>query len=233
MRFGRIMAMCMAVTITGAATNLKETVVAIPTSSINIIIPVDANLDITDDMELQTNIKIRYAKKLARKAEKKRLVQLVRKKKQREKYIYNIVANPDNVAIPTGLEEADFKYLTAGTWWAGNEWILVDLEARYGINAIFCMAVSTLESDSGTSRFAKEEKNFYGLHTGIIYDSLYANTLDWARRIRDYYLEEGRISVWSIGPKYCPPNRQWEVLMAEDMINRRKQLIINLLDTLN
>lgn len=239
MHYGKLVAMCMAFALTTAEGGIP----ADTEPSINITIPIEADLDITEELEAQKDIKVQYIEKLAKEAElaeKKRLAKIARKKRQeekvrkeREQYIYNIVANPNNVTIPTGLKEEDYKYLTAGTWWAGNEWILADIEARYGINAMFCIAVSTLESDSGTSRYAKEEKNFYGLHTGIVYDSLYACTLDWAKRIKNYYIDEGRTSTWLIGPKYCPPNRDWEVYVSYEMIARRKQLIVNLRNTTN
>lgn len=162
-------------------------------------------------------------------AERERLEAI---EKQKE-YINSIVCDPSDVSRVSGLKESDFKLLTEGTWWEGNEEALVKLENEYGINAMFAMAVSTLESGFGRSDRAQSRNNYYGLESPRYWDSLYSNTQYWGDLIATHYVGSGRISVASISTKYCPPNSSyWADFNRSEMMNLYNQLINRLNDTI-
>ena len=152
----------------------------------------------------------------------------------RKKYINNIVCDPSDVSKVSGLKEKDYKYLTKGTWWEGNEHTLMDLENNYGVNAMFAMSVSTLESYFGRSDRAKSRNNYYGLELSRSWDSLYSNTQTWGKIIREYYIKQGRISTTGISTKYCPPNSEyWAEFNRNNMYKLYNKLISRMNDTLN
>lgn len=147
-------------------------------------------------------------------------------------YVSSIVCDPTDVSKVSGLKESDFKLLTEGTWWEGNEAALVELEEQYGINAMFAMSVSTLESGFGKSDRAQSRNNYYGLEVSKSWDSLYDNTQYWGNLISKYYVDQGRSSVSSISTKYCPPNSEyWASYNAQKMVDLYNQLINRLNDT--
>lgn len=147
-------------------------------------------------------------------------------------YVNSIVCDPTDVSKVSGLKESDFKLLTEGTWWEGNEAALFELEEVYGINAMFAMSVSTLESGFGTSDRAQSRNNYYGLELSTTWDSLYDNTQFWGNLISTYYVGSGRSSVNSISTKYCPPNSEyWASYNSQKMVDLYNQLINRLNNT--
>lgn len=152
--------------------------------------------------------------------------------KTRNDYINSINCDPGDVSKVSGLRKEDYALLTQGTWWEGNEQTLIDLENTYGINAMFAMSVSTLESYFGESDRAKIRNNYYGLELSKYWDSLYSNTQFWGNIIKEYYVNEGRQSVYSISTKYCPPNSEyWADFMNDNMTKLYDELIIKLNNT--
>lgn len=152
---------------------------------------------------------------------------------EQQAYIDSIICDPTDVSRISGLKAEDFKYLTKGTWWEGHEETLYQLEQQCGVNALFAMSVSTLESGQGTSYRASSKHNYYGIElANKNWDSLYDNTLWWGDMIQRLYVGQDVSSVWDIGPIYCPPNRQWETYMSDHMSELYVGLINNLQDTL-
>ena len=148
-------------------------------------------------------------------------------------YINSIVCDPNDISKVSNLKAEDFKLLTEGTWWEGNEQALVDLEKNYHINAMFAMSVSTLESGKGTSDRSKIKRNFYGMEISRTFSGLYDCTQYWGNLMDSKYVESwNKISVWSIGPTYCPPNREWECYMNNNMKSLYNNLINNMEATL-
>lgn len=149
-------------------------------------------------------------------------------------YINSIVCDPNNVSRISGLKEEDYKILTKGTWWEGNEQALIDLEKNYGVNAMFAMSVSTLESAYGKSSRAKNRNNYYGLELKKVWNGLYSNTQHWGNVIARYYVNEGRLSASAISTKYCPPNSSyWASFVNSNMKKLYNELIIKLNSTEN
>lgn len=151
---------------------------------------------------------------------------------EQKNYINSIVCDPTNVSRVSGLKESDYALLTQGTWWEGNEAALIRLEQDYGINAMFAMSVSTLESGFGTSERAQSRNNYYGMELPNYWYSLYDNTQYWGNLIAKYYVGDGRYSVESISTKYCPPNSTyWASYNRDKMYDLYYELINRLNDT--
>ena len=69
-----------------------------------------------------------------------------------------------NVFATTGLSASDFDILLQGTALEGKGQMWVNLESKYGVNAIFGIAVAYQESGFGTSALAKNKNNLFGLN---------------------------------------------------------------------
>ena len=134
-------------------------------------------------------------------------------------YIESIHCDPNDIRRITNLKREDMHLITDGTWWSGYEDSLYDLEQNYHINAAFAMAVSSLESGRGTSAKARNRNNYYGLATSTSYGSRYECTMYFGDIMNRLYVNQGKVCVNSIGPKYCPPNREWEKYMTRYMNN--------------
>lgn len=168
-------------------------------------------------------------------AERERLLEEQRIEAERQahqEYINSIICDPSDISRVSGLKKEDYILLTKGTWWEGNEQTLYELETEYGVNAMFAMSVSTLESYFGTSDRASSRHNYYGIELDRSWSSLYDNTIWWGSMVNRVYIENGLYSVWNIGPVYCPPNRDWEVYMNDNMTILYNSLITNLMNTL-
>ena len=140
-----------------------------------------------------------------------------RKERERVAQIESITADPNDVSKVSNLTMEQLHILTEDTWWKGNEQALYDLEHIYGINAFYAMSVSTLESGHGTSERARYKDNYYGIEVSTDFGDLYNCTMYFGDFQKRLYIEKGLVSVWNIGPKYCPPNRNWETYMANKM----------------
>lgn len=150
------------------------------------------------------------------------------KEEARIAQINSITADPYDVSKVSNLTEEQYYILTKGTWWEGHEQVLIDLEKRYSINAFYAMSVSTLESGHGKSDRAYERKNFYGAEVPTYFESLYDNTMYFGDFQNRLYISEGLISVWQIGPKYCPPNRNWEAYVSNSMAELLNKVVSTL-----
>lgn len=146
------------------------------------------------------------------------------KEEARIAQIESITADPNDISKVSNLTEEQYSILTQGTWWEGHEQVLIDLEKIYSINAFYAMSVSTLESGHGTSDRAYDRNNYYGAEVPTYFESLYDNTMYFGDFQNRLYVSEGLISVWNIGPKYCPPNRDWEVYVANSMAELRNKV---------
>lgn len=172
-------------------------------------------LTVSDRVEL-TNVNTPTVDKSVERSVQEELIDQYQQE-QYQLYVSQIQCDPSNVSKITNLKLEDMHLLTEGTWWSGYEESLYYLEQRYGINAIFAMAVSSLESGGGTSSLARYSNNYYGLMTGDKYASRFDCTMYFGDLMNRKYVGNSKISVYSIGPKYCPPNRKWEEYMDNYM----------------
>lgn len=85
------------------------------------------------------------------------------------------------------------------------------VENEHGINAIFVLAVASLESGYGETRIARDKNNLFGLgaydetpyQSAITFDSRGESVRYFGDLISDHYIKYGRTSASEIGRKYC------------------------------
>lgn len=114
------------------------------------------------------------------------------------------------VTIPSNVSVQQLQKLLDGTELEGIEHALKEVEDKFGINALFTLAVAKLESGHGTSALARNKNNLFGLNAvdgnaygkGFSYPSKAASVLDFGQRIKKYYVNKGLDDLHSINRKY-------------------------------
>lgn len=160
--------------------------------------------------------------------ERIRLEKIAQEEAKRQAQIESITADPNDITKVSNLTKEQYTILVKGTWWEGHEQTLIDLEKKYGINAFFAMSVSTLESGKGTSRIAQTKHNYYGAKVAKTFNGLHDNTMYFGDFLNRLYVDNNLVSVWSIGPKYCPPNRNWERSISSNMKELYNKVMVTL-----
>ena len=90
---------------------------------------------------------------------------------------------------------------------------LEEIEKVYGVNGLFVMAVSWMESGSRTSDLARSHNNMTSIYGGDglnTYSSPSECIVNTGRLLKEsYYNARGCRSASDIGSIYCPPNSNW------------------------
>ena len=90
---------------------------------------------------------------------------------------------------------------------------LEETEKVYGVNGLFVMAVSWMESGSRTSDLARSHNNMTSIYGGDglnTYSSPSECIVNTGRLLKEsYYNARGCRSASDIGSIYCPPNPNW------------------------
>lgn len=138
---------------------------------------------------------------------------------------YEMDLNMDVTGI-SGLNINDIReYTSRHKGLQGVEKALIDAEYEYGINAFFILSVAALESAHGNSDIAVFKNNLFGMNAhdsdpynlAFNYDSKHESIMDFARRIKEYYVDQGLTSLDSIQSKYCPTNDKWDETVNDVM----------------
>jgi beta-N-acetylglucosaminidase len=127
---------------------------------------------------------------------------------------YHITDKPKNVTMdlttPTNLTSDEIESLLAGTALAGIGDAIVEVEERYGINALFTISLAMLESGHGESYLARNRNNLFGIcayDSNVDAASSFASKSDcvryWGKLIHDEYFAYGRTNLESINAIYA------------------------------
>lgn len=112
-----------------------------------------------------------------------------------------------DVTKVSGATEETFDKILEGTWLEGYGDIYYEMEKDYGINALFSIGNSIMETGWGGDNYlARHNNNIYGLNMSRHFSSKRDCIRYWFNLISKYYVGEDRLSIKSIGKKYCPPN---------------------------
>lgn len=107
-------------------------------------------------------------------------------------YEYSYLSNVTRI---TGLTAEQLEKAVAGTGLAGLGECYAEMEAKYGINALFLIGIAKLESASGTSGLARGQNNLGGIKDGkggyLSFSSKAACVDHMARLLKDSYLTPG------------------------------------------
>jgi len=132
-----------------------------------------------------------------------------------------------NVSSKSGLSLDDIYRITEGTALKGIEEAVLEVEEKYGVNALFTIAVARLESGNGTTRIAQDKNNLFGLNAldsnpykhAFSYDTKSESVYAFGRIIKDNYINRGLDTPGKINSVYCPASDSWSdkiiVLMRE------------------
>jgi len=138
------------------------------------------------------------------------------------------------VHVESGLTEAHIETVLKGTALEGESLApaILEIEEKYGINALFTIAVMKLESGNGKSRLAKTKNNLFGLNaTGGNNSKAYSfetkadSVRKFGQLIADHYVGKGYTTIEKIGGKYCPANEDWPRLVKQIMKSDHRKII--------
>jgi uncharacterized protein YgiM (DUF1202 family) len=139
-----------------------------------------------------------------------------------------------SVKSDSGLEALHIEKLFKGTPLAGEGLgkIIMEMEAKYGINAYFTIAVMKLESGNGKSSIAKNKNNLFGLNAidgnaskkAFSFKSKGDSIRKFGQLISYHYLGKGYTTVEKVSKKYCQANPKWTGLVTNIMNSDYKKL---------
>lgn len=140
--------------------------------------------------------------------------------------------NPNNLLEKSNLTRDDAYRMLKGSKLQSVSSHYIYAEETYGVNAIFLMGLTSLESGHGTSNIAINNNNIGGVRKG---SGEYSSFSSWescisyiANLISKYYLKDdatyfsGR-SIWDVNENYCE-NSDW----ADKIVSIGKGLMSNL-----
>ena len=142
------------------------------------------------------------------------------------------VEDPNNLLEKSNLTRDDAYRMLKGSKLQSVSSHYIYAEETYGVNAIFLMGLTSLESGHGTSNIAINNNNIGGVRKG---SGEYSSFSSWescisyiANLISKYYLKDdatyfsGR-SIWDVNENYCE-NSDW----ADKIVSISKGLMSNL-----
>lgn len=107
----------------------------------------------------------------------------------------------DNIFYPihkSGISERMLEVCLEDTALRGNAHSFIKVEKKYGVNAIYLLAIANHESNFGESRIAKDKKNLFGFNAidsnpyngASEYESLDKGIQEIGKKIKILYLSE-------------------------------------------
>lgn len=125
--------------------------------------------------------------------------------------VSNLTGDQFNLVIESLLDRFGISHTENLLYQTG--YALEQMEKTYGVNGIFVMAVSWMESGSRTSDLARSHNNMTSIYGGDglnTYSSPSECIINTGRILKDnYYTAKGCRTASDIGPIYCPPNPNW------------------------
>lgn len=126
-----------------------------------------------------------------------------------------LIFNPDNVTQSSGATAEYLDLAIQGTGLDGLGEAYVGAEKDYGINAIFLLSITVLESGWGESRLAVEKNNVSGFraydsdpyNSATIFTTKEQSIRRTAEVLSKEYVALGRNTIVDIGKKYARDKR--------------------------
>lgn len=166
------------------------------------------------------------------KQEVEKVVEIKEEVKKEVKDVKTPHFNPNNLLEKSNLTRDDAYRMLKGSKLQSVSSHYIYAEETYGVNAIFLMGLTSLESGHGTSNIAISNNNIGGVRKG---SGEYSSFSSWescisyiANLISKYYLKDdatyfsGR-SIWDVNENYCE-NSDW----ADKIVSIGKGLMSNL-----
>lgn len=80
---------------------------------------------------------------------------------------------------------------------------LYEAEQKYNVNGLYLLGIASLESGWGTSKYATERNNLYGL-INMRFNNANECTVYMGKLMRTNYIDRGYDTLQKVQPKYCP-----------------------------
>ena len=143
-----------------------------------------------------------------------------------QRQLDSITCEPSDITKISNMTPEQINLLVEDTWLEGEGDTLYQVEQEHGVNVFFIYAVSTLESEFGTSPRAESRDNYYGIEMLRDFESFENNTRYWADMMNRMYIDNKNIgpNVQNIGPVYCPPNPKWADTISSMMKHQYKKI---------
>lgn len=163
--------------------------------------------------------------------EKEKLIQQLNELNEKyQKEIKEVSFNEWNVLSSSYVTENKLKRILNNTALSGLEASYVESEKKYGVNAIFLLAITIEESGWGTSYIANKNNNICGIKSGgkWRYFSSKEECIDYqANLLKNQYLTKGGryyngVSVEAVNIFYCEGNK-WSskiIALANEIVNK-------------
>ena len=133
-----------------------------------------------------------------------------KKKAKKESEVTSLHLNSSDVREISGANVHTLNVLLNGTYLEGYGELFYNLENKYGVNALFSIGNSILETGwDGSNWLAVNKNNIYGFNTDRYFDSKESCIRYWFDLLSEHYVGNGLISMGAINAKYCPPNDNW------------------------
>lgn len=122
----------------------------------------------------------------------------------------NKISTGETVETRSGASAKEINAILKDTGLEGLGNVVIEVENKYNINALFIVSVMRLESANGDSRLAKNKNNLFGIaaydespySSAFHYSSKEECVRDFGRIIHKYYLGCDRETVNEINQKY-------------------------------
>lgn len=115
--------------------------------------------------------------------------------------------NPNDVRELTGADAETLDIILEDTYLEGLGQFFYTMENTYGVNALFSIGNTALESGWGTSRKYRDYNNLYGIDINnytYYWSSREACIEYWFKLLSSKYIDQGFTSISKINTKYCP-----------------------------
>lgn len=189
----------------------------------------DALLTMTAEVEHELDdVSLRERKAFVETTEETLLVKREKTKEQLaiQRQLDSITCEPSDITKISNLTPEQINLLVEDTWLEGEGDTLYQVEQEHEVNVFFIYAVSTLESEFGTSPRAESRDNYYGIEMLKDFESFENNSQYWADMMNRMYIDNENIgsNVQDIGPVYCPPNPKWADTITSMMKHQYKKI---------
>lgn len=137
----------------------------------------------------------------------------------------------DDITQPTGLSAEELDKALAGTGLDGLGHAFQAMEERWGVNALFGIAVAAHESAWGTSYLAKSRNNLFGIaaydgNEGAAYGFETRNACidHWGEMIKEVYFDRGYTNLYSVNSIYAS-DKSWSTKVQATMASMRHKIL--------
>lgn len=137
----------------------------------------------------------------------------------------------DDITQPTGLSAEELDKALAGTGLDGLGHAFQAMEERWGVNALFGIAVAAHESAWGTSYLAKSRNNLFGIaaydgNEGAAYGFETRNACidHWGEMIKEVYFDRGYTNLHAVNSIYAS-DKSWSTKVQATMASMRHKIL--------